>query len=124
MTLGVRRIALTAVRALALVCVYAALASAQTTATVTGMVRDTGDENVAGATVALIGDDGGTPLQTETTGTGDFVLSSVPTGTYTIRVIAEGFSVLERKGVAVAVPPGDNRVVLGILTVEPGSSCK
>ncbi len=124
MSLGVRRIALTAVQALATLCVFAVLASAQTTATVTGIVRDTLDENVAGATVALVSEGGGASLQTETTGTGGFEFSNVNLGTYTIRIEADGFKLFELKGVAVAVTPGDNRVMLGVLNIESASACK
>lgn len=122
--MGVRSIVLTAVRTLALLCVCTALASAQTTATVTGIVRDTRDENVAGATVALINAGGSASLQAETTGTGDFVLSNVPPDTYTIRITADGFKMTEFKGVAVAVTAGDDRVMLGVLNVEAESACR
>lgn len=124
MTLGVRRIALTAVQALALVCVYSVLASAQTTATVTGIVRDTLDENVAGATVSLVSENGGASLQTETTGTGDFVIPDVTPDTYTLRIMADGYKMLEVQQVGVAVTSGGDRVMLGILNVEAASSCK
>jgi hypothetical protein len=124
MTLGVRRIVLTVAQALALLCVYTALASAQTTATVTGLVRDAQDENVAGATVALVSERGGASLETETTGTGSFLFSNVTPDTYTIRITADGYKMLEVKQVAVAATPGDDRVMLGILNVEAASSCK
>jgi hypothetical protein len=112
-----RRIVVTVAHAIAMVVVWTVLASAQTTATVTGTVRDTSGGIIPGATVTLISEGRGTSLETTSTATGEFLFSNVTADTYTIRVVMDGFKTLERKGVAVS--PGD-RAVLGNLAIEVG----
>lgn len=62
-----------------------ARAAAQSTATVTGTIRDaTSDSAVAGATVLLVG----TPLSARSDASGAFQISGVPPGRYLVRVLS------------------------------------
>ena len=94
----VTRSLLTLAAVATLMCAIAAPASAQTTATVTGTVKDTQGGIVPGATVSLISETRGTILDTQTAATGDFVFSNVTGDTYTVRVTMDGFKTSERKG--------------------------
>ena len=118
MTLGFRRMVLTAAQALAMLCVCAVLASAQTTATITGSVRDTQGGVIPGATVTLTSEARGTSLETVSTANGAFTFPNITADTYTVKVTMEGFKTLERKGVTVS--PGD-RAVVGSLAIEVGA---
>ncbi|MEO7191008.1 MAG: carboxypeptidase-like regulatory domain-containing protein [Vicinamibacterales bacterium] len=93
-------------------------ASAQTSATITGTVKDGQGGTVPGATVTLLSERRGTSQNTITAPTGDFTFSNVAGDTYTVRVTMDGFKTSERKGIAAS--PGD-RVVVGTLTIEVGA---
>ena len=89
------------------------------TGTVTGSVKDQQGGLMPGVTVVLIDESRGTTLSPTVTNTkGDFVLSNIPSGTYTLKVTMDGFKTLNRKGVAVSA--GD-RIGLGALTIELGA---
>jgi hypothetical protein len=94
------------------------LVFAQTTATVTGTVKDDQGGVIPGATVTLISEGRGTTLETQSIANGDFVFSNIIADTYTVRVAMDGFKTSERKGVAVS--PGD-RVAVGTLSLEVGT---
>ena len=109
---------LTTVAAMVMVCLFTPSATAQTTATVAGTVKDAQGGIIPGATVTLVSEARGTSLEAQTTSTGDFVFPNIPGDTYTVRVTMDGFKTSERKGVAVT--PGD-RVAVGTLVLEVGA---
>ena len=77
-------------------------------------------DRLRGKKVVVLVDEGrGTTLSPSVTNTkGDFVLTNIPTGTYTLRVTMDGFKTLNRKGIAVSA--GD-RIGLGSITIELGA---
>lgn len=79
----------------------------QITGTLTGIVTDSAGAVIPGAQVALVNEASGNTLRTETNNEGYFSIAGVFSGTYTLRVQAEGFSVLERT--AIVFRPGDKR---------------
>lgn len=93
-------------------------AYAQTAGALVGTVADAQGATVPGATVTLISESRGIAIDTQSSGTGDFIFPSVLPDTYTVRVSVDGFKTLERRGVAVS--PGD-RVVVGTMTIELGA---
>ena len=89
------------------------------TGAVTGTVKDQQGGTVPGVTIVLVDEGRGTTLSPTVTNTkGDFVLTNIPTGTYTLRVTMDGFKTLNRKGITVSA--GD-RVGLGALTIDVGA---
>ena len=105
--------------ALALLAVVSSPARAQiTTATVTGSVRDTSGGVIPGATVTLVSASRGTSIETVTMVDGSFVFPTVPTDTYTARVVLTGLKTLDRPNLVVS--PGD-RLALGTLTIDVGT---
>jgi hypothetical protein len=93
-------------------------AFAQTTGAVVGSVADAQGATIPGATVTLISQSRGTTIDTQSSGTGDFIFPSVLPDTYTVRVSVDGFKTLERPNIAVS--PGD-RVGVGIMSIELGA---
>jgi hypothetical protein len=93
-------------------------AFAQTTGAVVGTVADAQGATVPGATVVLVSQSRGTTMDTQTSGTGDFIFPSVLPDTYTVRVSVDGFKTLERRNIAVS--PGD-RVGVGTMSIELGA---
>jgi hypothetical protein len=69
---------------------------AQTAGRITGTVVDQTENVVVGAEITLVNEGTGQTTMTTSTGTGSFVFPNVTAGTYTIRVQAKGFTVLER----------------------------
>ena len=85
----------TVVRLVCAVVVWAVMAvpaAAQlVTGTVTGTVKDQQGGIMPGVTVVLVDESRGTTLSPAVSNTkGDFVLTNVPTGTYTLRVTMDG----------------------------------
>ena len=107
------RVAVIAVGVLAMTSV----ASAQSSATIAGSVKDAQGGVIPGATITLVSETRGITFETQSNDAGDFVFSSVPGDTYTVRVSMDGFRTSERKGVAAS--PGD-RVAVPAMTVEVG----
>ena len=93
-------------------------ALAQTTGAVVGSVVDAQGATVPGATVTLVSQSRGTAIDTQSSGTGDFIFPSVLPDTYTVRVSVDGFKTLERRNIAVS--PGD-RVGVGVMAIELGA---
>jgi hypothetical protein len=112
------KFATTSLGAIGIFCLTSTLASAQTTATVTGNVKDDQGGVIPGATVTLVSETRGTSLESVTSATGDFVFSNITGDTYTVRVSMDGFKTVERRGVAVS--PGD-RAVVPTLNLEVGT---
>ena len=69
---------------------------------VRGIVADSGGGAVTGAKVSLTDEATNVSRSTLTTGTGEYVFTSVEPATYTVDVEFPGFKRFERKGVVVA----------------------
>ncbi len=100
-----------------LMIVMTSLAAAQSSATVAGSVKDAQGAMIPGATITLVSETRGITFETQSNEAGDFVFSSVPGDTYTVRISMDGFRTSERKGVAAS--PGD-RVAVPPMTIEVG----
>ena len=72
---------------------------------------------IPGATITLVSETRGITFEAQSNEAGDFVFSSVPGDTYTVRISMDGFRTSERKGVAAS--PGD-RVAVPPMTIEVG----
>lgn len=104
--------------AIAFVAMSALPLAAQTTSgTISGTVKDPQGSGMPTATVTLTSDQRGT-VYTATVGkAGDFVSVSLPPGTYTLVVKADGFKQAVRTKVVVNA---NDRVAIGTITVELG----
>ncbi len=71
--------------------------------TITGTVLDPQSAAVANAAVAVTHSETGGKYQAATTSTGNYTLSSLPVGTYTLTVDVPGFRKFIQKGIEVAV---------------------
>ncbi len=69
---------------------------------VTGTVTDASGAVVPAARVTVTNVATGASFSTETTATGNFTVPSLPPGTYTVRIEAQGFKAYEQRGVVVA----------------------
>jgi hypothetical protein len=91
-----------------------------TTGTLAGTVQDIQGGVIPGATVTLISESRGTRgVPGVTNATGDFVFPNTTPDTYIVEVTMSGFRTLRRSGVAVS---GGDRVVVGVLRIEPGGA--
>lgn len=86
--------------AFVLALILSLAAGAQTASTVRGTVTDPSGAFVPGALVQARG--AAVELRAYTNETGQYTLQQVPAGQYTLRAIAKGFTVSERKSVRVA----------------------
>ncbi|MCC7044482.1 MAG: carboxypeptidase regulatory-like domain-containing protein [Acidobacteria bacterium] len=87
------------------------------TGTVEGRVVDPSGGAIPGARIVLINESNGTrsaPVVSNPSGV--FSVTTVAPGSYTIEVTMRGFRTVRRPGVAV----GNDRVVVSMLTLEPG----
>ena len=89
-----------------------------TTATLSGVVKDTSNAVIPGATVTLTSVTRGTSQETTTSAEGDFVFPTVQPDTYTVKVTLAGFKTHERPGVVVHA--GD-KIALGTMTIGVGA---
>jgi hypothetical protein len=81
------------------------LSFAQTpTATLRGQVTDPSGAAISGATVAIT-PASGTAITTQTNGQGMYEFKSLPAGTYSMTVVAEGFTLYENENVAIGSLP-------------------
>ena len=96
MTLTYRALALV-VTTIAVLGFSSSAAAQATTATIAGTVQDTQGGVIPGAAVTVISESRGTMFETQSSNTGDFVISNIPGDTYTVRVTLTGFKTLERK---------------------------
>src|SRR5919106_3903848 len=86
-----------------LICVIAVESQAQvTTATVYGIVQDQSAALVPGAAITLTHDATGAVRQTTSDRRGEFVFTSLPVGSYTLKVEKEGFKAYVRTGLELA----------------------
>ncbi len=68
---------------------------------ITGVVTDTSGAVVVGAEISVKNTDTGFMYAATSTGTGNYTVAQLPTGTYDLRVAASGFKQFDRKGLAV-----------------------
>jgi hypothetical protein len=78
-----------------------ALGQATNSGTLVGEVSDQSGALVADATVTVSDPSAGITLTARTTGTGTYVLTTVPPGTYSVTATKSGFSVAKASGVTV-----------------------
>lgn len=87
----------------ALTCAIAVVSEAQvTTATVYGIVQDQSEALVPGAAITLTHDATSAVRQTTSDHRGEFVFTSLPVGSYTLKVEKEGFKASVRTGLELA----------------------
>ncbi|MBS1841691.1 MAG: TonB-dependent receptor [Acidobacteria bacterium] len=94
-----------------------AAAQANYTAQLTGVVTDSSGGIVPGASVSITDDATNIPVTTTTDDRGSYVFTGLRPGTYTLRVKANNFASVERKGLVLAV---SQRATLDV-TVTLGS---
>src|SRR5260221_10979561 len=93
----------------ALICM-ASPTYAQVTGTVTGVVQDTSNGRIPGATVLLTSETKGTKLPVVVTdANGDYTFVNLPTDSYVVEVSMAGFKTVKRAGISVS--PGDRKTV-------------
>ncbi|HEY1497408.1 MAG TPA: carboxypeptidase regulatory-like domain-containing protein, partial [Candidatus Solibacter sp.] len=90
----------------------------QVTGSITGTVTDPSGSAIAGATVRLTSEQTGAVRTVPAAAEGDFVLTAVPAGMYTIGVEQAGFKKYLKTGLELS--PGSN-IALGILKLEVGA---
>ena len=99
--------------------ILAVSAAAQTSSSsVAGSVADPTNQVIPGAVVTLVNEGSGDERSMITNEAGDFVFTGLVPGTYTLRVKANGFRPLERKG---NVLVSSTRMSVGNLQLEVGS---
>src|SRR3954471_1995550 len=69
-----------------------------TTATLVGQLRDSSGAVIPGATVVATHEGTGVAREAVTDANGEFVLSALPAGPYTVKIELTGFKTLENKG--------------------------
>jgi hypothetical protein len=69
-----------------------------TTATLVGQLRDSSGAVIPGATVVATHEGTGVARETRTDANGEFVLSALPNGAYTVKIELTGFKTLENRG--------------------------
>src|SRR5438552_2604277 len=89
--------------AVVLICVIPHSASAQATATLNGVVRDSSGAVLPQATVTLHNTDTGTKRESLTNDSGLYVFVSVPPGEYVLKVTKDGFTTTTQAGLHVVV---------------------
>ena len=107
------------VLAAAAVFLLAAIAHAQTTASISGTVKDATDAVVAGAQIELTNEANRAKWDTKSNGEGFFDLAGIAPATYSLRVSEKGFEGWEVTGIV--VHPGDNLTVPRI-TLKVGAA--
>ncbi|HCC56134.1 MAG TPA: hypothetical protein DEQ47_02515 [Solibacterales bacterium] len=103
--------------ALSIACwTLASVAYAQSaTATINGVVRDSGGASVPEAQITVTNQDTGIKAETKTTGDGDFSMPGLPSGNYEVSVAKEGFQTYAEKNIFVG--PTVVRSVNATLTI-------
>ncbi len=108
----------TAVAAFLIALGATALIAQSISGSIVGTVRDPAGLPMAGARITLIHAATGVTRETATNERGDFVLSSVPPGEYSLAAKAEGFKTAERKGIMLTASETRS---LGEIAMELGS---
>ncbi len=88
-----------------------------TTATLVGLVRDTSASVIPGATVVATHDGTGVAREAVTDMRGEFVVSALPSGVYTVRIELPGFKTLQNRGMQL----GAGQTVRQTFTLEVGA---
>jgi hypothetical protein len=83
----------------ALLLVHAGLAAAQTTGTITGVVRDPSGAVLPGATIEVVNEQTGDVRRAVSNAEGIFNVTPVPQGRYTLRVSLSQFATIEQRGI-------------------------
>jgi len=93
------------------------LAPQSTTGTINGRVLDETGQPISGATITLTRHDTGDLRTFTSESTGEFVFTSIQPGTYDLSVKAQGFKILEKKGIALSasdhISAGDLKLQIG-----------
>jgi outer membrane receptor protein involved in Fe transport len=102
----------------ALITVLGFPAHAQvTTATLVGLVRDTSDAVIPGATVVATHEGTGVAREGVTDANGEFVFSALPSGPYSVRIELTGFKTFQSRGMQM----GAGQTVRQNFTLEVGT---
>ena len=88
-----------------------------TTGTLVGLLHDTSAAVVPGATVVATHEGTGVARQAVTDTNGEFVLSALPAGFYTVKIELTGFKILQQKGVEL----GAGQTVRQTFTLQLGA---
>ncbi len=88
-----------------------------TTATLVGLVRDTSDAVVPGAVVIATHQGTGVPREAVTDARGEFVISAMPSGPYSVRIALTGFKTYTNEGIQL----GSGQTVRQTFTLEVGT---
>ena len=88
-----------------------------TTSTLVGLVRDTSNAVVPGATVVAAHEGTGVSREGVTDANGEFVFSALPAGPYAVRIELTGFKTLQNKGMQL----GAGQTVRQSFTLEVGT---
>ena len=104
----------------AIVNEYAPFAYAQTTsATLTGTINDASGAAVPGAHLVLHNIGTGADRQIDSNASGEYTLTSLPPGDYTLKVARDGFSSYQQNGISLTVSEqATANVVLAVGTAE------
>src|SRR5437868_12170664 len=110
----------------ALRCLYAAIAAlaiaapaaAQSvTGSIGGTVADQQKQVIPGATITITHEATNESRSTTSESTGDFQLTNLMPGRYTVKVVLEGFRTLERKNIVLSA---GERLAIGTLSLDVG----
>jgi hypothetical protein len=88
-----------------------------TTATLVGLLRDSSAAVIPGATVVATNEGTGVSREAVTDVHGEFVLSAMPSGTYTVKIELSGFKTLQNRGMLL----GAGQTVRQTFTLEVGA---
>ncbi|MEO5740709.1 MAG: carboxypeptidase-like regulatory domain-containing protein, partial [Vicinamibacterales bacterium] len=88
-----------------------------TTSTLVGLVRDSSNAVIPGATVVATHEGTGVSREGVTDGNGEFVFSALPNGPYTVKVELTGFKTLQQRGMQL----GAGQTVRQSLVLEVGA---
>jgi outer membrane receptor protein involved in Fe transport len=88
-----------------------------TTATLVGLLRDSSAAVIPGATVVATHEGTGVSREAVTDARGEFVLSALPSGTYTVKIELTGFKSLQNQGMQL----GAGQTVRQTFTLEVGT---
>src|SRR5215471_4022497 len=90
-------------QAIAILTFFTAAALAQSTnGSITGVVTDSSGAVIAGAKISAQNKDTGFVYTADSTSTGNYSVTQLPTGTYDLRVESPGFKVFQQNSLAVA----------------------
>jgi outer membrane receptor protein involved in Fe transport len=97
--------------------ITASVAAQVTTSTLVGLVRDTSNAVIPGATVVATHEGTGVSREGVSDANGEFVFSALPAGPYTVKVELTGFKALQNRGMQL----GAGQTVRQSFTLEVGA---